>query len=92
MSRIKVVVVKKPVTSFIRKGEYLYTICAENGGWVRYQSLPACMGQGHRVNFSYSHVRINDRTTLKVWQGMFYCVNCRLMGTAKTFKEDYPCS
>jgi hypothetical protein len=91
MSRVKVVVVKKQKTGFIRKGEYLYTICAENGGWVRYQTLPACMGQGHRVNFSYNHVRINEQTTLKIWQGMFYCVNCKLMGTVNTMRE-YHCS
>lgn len=91
MARIKVVVVKKNKSHFIRKGEYLYTICAENGGWVRYQSLPACMGQGHRVNFVHSQVRINERTTIKIWQGMFYCVQCKLMGTMNTMRE-YTCS
>lgn len=70
---------------------YLATICAENGGWVRYQTLPAWMGQRHRVNFVYSHVYINEQTTLKVWQGHFHCIQCKLMGNAETFKT-YNCS
>lgn len=74
---------------------YLLTMGAENGGWCRYQLLPASM-HGHRVNFVYHYIPVNvneDRTDYiyaKIWEGGFHCVDCKLGGNAKTM-EAYNC-
>lgn len=60
---------------------YMTTICAENGGWVRYQLLPA-YHHGHRINPIYHHSYDRDYNTLVKYPSNFYhCVNCGLIGT-----------
>lgn len=69
---------------------YLLTMGAENGGWVRYQLLPASM-HGHRVNIVYYDIEVNpDGSRVKYASGHFHCVNCKLMGTENTMRT-YAC-
>lgn len=74
---------------------YLLTMSAEDGGWVRYQLLPASM-HGHRVDIVYYDIIVNikeDRTdyvTVKIPSETFHCIYCKLMGNQYTF-ERYSC-
>jgi hypothetical protein len=69
---------------------YLFTMGAENGGWVRYQLLPASMS-GHRVNLVYHSIEVNpDEPPMEIWEDFFHCIHCKLMGT-KTTMQEYSC-
>lgn len=62
---------------------YLLTLGADNGGWIRYQILPAYV-HGHRVNPVYY------TTPVKYWSGHFHCMDCKIMGNNDTLKR-YNC-
>lgn len=69
---------------------HLLTMRAENGGWVRYQLLPASV-HGHHVDIVYYDIEVNpDGSRVKYPSGHFHCVDCKLMGTVNTMKE-YNC-
>lgn len=69
---------------------YLLTMSAQNGGWVRYQILPAPM-HGHRIDIVYYDIEVNpDGSRVKYPSGLYYCVDCKLMGSVSTMKE-YVC-
>lgn len=69
---------------------YLLTMSAKNGGWVRYQLLPALM-YGHHVDFVHYDIEVNpDGSRVKFPSGMFHCVDCKLMGNQYTM-ERYTC-
>lgn len=69
---------------------YLLTMGAGNGGWVRYQLLPASMSE-HRVNFVYNFIEVDpDEPPQEIWEGLFHCVHCKLMGIETTM-ETYTC-
>lgn len=70
---------------------YLKTMSSDNGGWVRYQTLPASM-HGHHVNIDYYDIVVNwhDMSRVKYPSGFYHCVDCKLMGTTNTMKE-YSC-
>lgn len=69
---------------------YLKTLGSDNGGWVRYQTLPASM-HGHHVNIVYHDIEVNsDGSRVEFPSGDFHCVNCQLMGNQYTF-ERYSC-
>lgn len=69
---------------------YLLTMGAKNGGWCRYQLLPASM-HGHRVNIVYYDIEVNpDGSKVKILSGWYHCVNCKLMGPVNTM-EEYDC-
>jgi len=70
---------------------YLLTMSAENGGWVRYQLLPASM-HGHRVNLVDYFIEVNPaEPPLEIWSGNYHCIHCKLMGSETTM-ETYTCS
>lgn len=69
---------------------YLLTMSAQNGGWCRYQLLPASM-HGHRVNLVSHFITVNDaEPDLEIWSGQFHCVDCKMMGNEITM-ERYTC-
>ena len=70
---------------------YLLTMSAQNGGWVRYQLLPASM-HGHRVNLVQYYIEVNpEEELLEIWSGNFHCIYCKLMGSEATMRA-YSCT
>lgn len=66
-------------------------INAQGNPFVWYQNYPALMGLRHHVNGVNYFIHVNpDEPPLKVPSEFFHCVDCKLMGTRKTFKE-YKC-
>ena len=65
---------------------HIITMGADNGGWVWYQTLPACM-HGHRVDVVYHYARIAVDTEVKLWSGNFHCLDCGIMGSTETLKS-----
>jgi len=69
---------------------YLLTMGAQNGGWVRYQLLPAYM-HGHRVNIVYYDIEVNpDGSRVKYPSEFYHCIHCGLMGSEETM-QNYTC-
>jgi hypothetical protein len=93
MSRTKTVAARFPEKHKAFDQPYILTMGLTDGTpFVRYQLLPASMGDGHRVELVWHCVNVNHSCPpLRVISGHFHCINCGLMGTRETFTE-YHCS